>query len=103
MPMTLPSQVICNELIWEITRGSVASEDSPYGLCDKPQCRVTLAADGPEQVQHHTFWHEVFHMLQASYDLPSKRLDEEDIAAHYGAALAGFILRNCEITWKSHE
>lgn len=95
-----PLTVLANELPWEVTRGTLS--DTAWGHTDPVQQRVVVPAEVHTSQQKLIFWHEVFHVLRHAYDLPKDKLTEEQIATHYGAALHGFLERNCHLSWRRH-
>jgi len=97
----IPKSVISNEILWQILHQPLEGD---YGSTDDKNCNLLLNSDYHELMQELTFWHELIHVLQHSYDLPDQDLDPESIAKYYGPALFAFMRRNFhELKWIDHE
>lgn len=99
--MNIPESLLIDGLEWEVKLADLS--DDQHGECRPEDCQILIASRLCDQMREVTLWHELFHAIVASRDIPQRKFEEEDVAQIFGAAFFSILKANANVTWNNRE
>ena len=96
----IPANILANEIPWGVVHAPNMVNDA---VTDPANRLVIIDETLNDADKELAFYHEIGHVLKASYKLPSAPLDEEGICENYMESLWAFMRRNARVEWIDHD